>query len=108
MINDKDLKRIFIYGYDLIKLNINDTFKNDLEFYFRNDIKYLIDSSNYSKGTHYIKLTFIDKNLLPIFIIEINRNKETDECIYKSICKLIKKYKTTELFKHKEYEIIEK
>ena len=83
MINDKDLKRIFIYGYDLIKLNINDTFKNDLEFYFRNDIKYLIDSSNYSKGTHYIKLTFIDKNLLPIFIIEINRNKETDECIYK-------------------------
>ena len=108
MINDKDLKRIFIYGYGLIKLNINDTFKNDLEFYFRNDIKYLIDSSNYSKGTNYIKLTFIDKHLLPIFVIELDRSKEADEFIYKLIYESMQKYKTTELFKNKEYKVVEK
>lgn len=108
MINDKELKRIFTYGYGLIQLNINDKFENDLEFYFRNDIKYLIDNSNYSYGTHYIKLIFINKNLIPIFIIELNRNKEPDEYIFKLIYELIQKYKTLELFKHKEYEIIEK
>ena len=108
MLNDEELKRIFIYGYDLIKLNINDTFENDLDFYFRNDIKYLIDETNYSFGTHYIKLTFIDKHLLPIFVIRLNRNKELDEYIFKLLYKLTQKHKITELFKHKEYEIIEK
>lgn len=108
MLNDEELKRIFIYGYGLIKLNIRDTFENDLDFYFRNDIKYLIDETNYSFGTHYIKLTFIDNHLLPIFIIELNRSKKLDNYIFKLLCKLTQKYKITELFKHKEYEIIEK
>lgn len=108
MLNDEELKRIFIYGYCRIKLNIKDTFENNLDFYFRNDIKYLIDETNYSCNTYYIKLTFIDKHLLPIFIIRLDRNKELDEYIFKLLYKLTQKYKITELFKHKEYEIIEK
>lgn len=108
MLNDEELKRIFLYGYSLIKLNIRDTFENDLDNYFRNNIKYLIDETNYSCSTHYIKLTFIDKHLLPIFIIRLDRNKKINEYIFKLLYKLTKKYKIKELFKHKEYEIIEK
>ena len=108
MLNDEELKRIFIYGYGRIKLNIRDTFKNDLETYFMNDIKYLIDETIYSFGTHYIKLTFIDNHLLPIFVIRLDRNKELDEYIFKLLYRLTQKYKIVELFKHKEYEIIEK
>lgn len=101
------LERIFIYGYDLVKSTIDSDFKENLEDYFRNDIKYIVDNSNYSSSTNYIKYTLLDNHFNPIFVIHLDRNLKDDEIVFKLICNYEKKYKITELFNHKNYEVKE-
>ena len=104
---EKSLERIFVYGYNCVRSTIDSDFKENLEYFFSTDIKYIIDNSNYSYSTNFIKYTLLDKHFNPVFVINLDRNLKNDEIVFKLIYNYKNKYKITELFNHKDYEVKE-
>lgn len=104
---EKSLERIFIYGFNKVKSTIDSNFQENLENYFRNDIKYIIDNTNYQTSSNYVKLTLLDEHFNPVLVINLDRYLEVDEFIFKLIVNYEVKYKITELYRHKHYEVKE-
>lgn len=104
---EKSLERIFIYGFNKIKSTIDSNYLGNLEYYFRNDVKYLVDNTNYQVSNNYVKYVLLDEHFNPVFVINLDRNLEFDKLIYTLIVNYNVKYEIVELLKYKHYEVKE-